>query len=484
MVFSNPAVSRKALYTTGVLGGGAALGALAAYGKTTYVVAMAVGILLVSVGWRYFAATIALLLLLQPFDLSKQVGDLYVRGSHLIILVAGLLFMLRRLGKEEARGLQISVPAVIFLVLQALLVSVANPSGQQWQYMIDLALAIAGYHLVINADLREQQEIFLGLAIAVAVSSLWGIGQYLFGPDFIPIAVYRQDSLSTFEIGSSVAFRATATFSHSNSFGFYLTMTLPLLLVGYARAKGAVARWAILGAFLLGLVALLLTLSRSAWVTVLVEALLLGAMIVRRRRARTVLIVGALGLAGLGVLELFDSAVSSVLLERIRTLTDASYSSNLDRLILWQAAIRMIVANPLLGAGYGTFAALFDIFNRLGNIQLFNHAHNTYLQVGAETGLLAVGALVAQLVRAIRAPLKSLTSSLRTEPPLAAAALLVAVTGIAVSFMFDYLLWDTRIMFQLWLVLGLCEALSGRREACASDSTPDWRTGRASGDTF
>jgi hypothetical protein len=61
------------------------------------------------------------------------------------------------------------------------------------------------------------------------------------------------------------------------------------------------------------------------------------------------------------------------------------------RLYLWQEALRIFVQFPLLGSGFGQFAwQHFSLSSTLQDLRisgLYNNAHNTVMQLAAETGL-------------------------------------------------------------------------------------------------
>jgi O-antigen ligase len=60
--------------------------------------------------------------------------------------------------------------------------------------------------------------------------------------------------------------------------------------------------------------------------------------------------------------------------------------STIERLAHWQAAIRMAQANPWLGVGYGNYDAAYATYKLLQWDNSLGHAHNTYLNLLAETG--------------------------------------------------------------------------------------------------
>ena len=85
--------------------------------------------------------------------------------------------------------------------------------------------------------------------------------------------------------------------------------------------------------------------------------------------------------------------------KRIRSILDLGETSNLGRILIWKETVRSIGQNPLFGVGIGNFPVILgqgQDTSRAGS-----SAHNLYLHIAAETGLLglifALGALLLVL---------------------------------------------------------------------------------------
>jgi putative inorganic carbon (HCO3(-)) transporter len=62
--------------------------------------------------------------------------------------------------------------------------------------------------------------------------------------------------------------------------------------------------------------------------------------------------------------------------------------STIERLAHWQAAIRMAESSPWLGVGFGNYAAVYPAFRLLPWENALGHAHNYYLNLLAEVGVI------------------------------------------------------------------------------------------------
>ncbi len=68
-----------------------------------------------------------------------------------------------------------------------------------------------------------------------------------------------------------------------------------------------------------------------------------------------------------------------------------------DRQKIWLEAVNMIGQNPLTGVGFGNFGATLA---QSGTDARANHAHNLFLQIGAEFGVLGLSSLLCLLLAA------------------------------------------------------------------------------------
>ena len=70
-------------------------------------------------------------------------------------------------------------------------------------------------------------------------------------------------------------------------------------------------------------------------------------------------------------------------------ITDENFAV-VERVAHWAAAIRMWQLSPWIGVGPGNYATLYDSVKIAGWDEALGHAHNIYLNVLAETGILGL----------------------------------------------------------------------------------------------
>jgi len=138
--------------------------------------------------------------------------------------------------------------------------------------------------------------------------------------------------------------------------------------------------------------------------------------------------------------------------EATRRLTVGSITSDL-RIEIWQVALSLIREKPLFGWGLGSFKLLYPL--RSMTSENFAHAHNFWLLLGVETGILAAFILTILVGCVCYRGVKDL---ILVRPYSSTNMLLfgylAAFSGCVVYSLFDCTFYDARVNTVNWLVLG------------------------------
>jgi len=226
-------------------------------------------------------------------------------------------------------------------------------------------------------------------------------------------------------------------FVNPNHFAGWMLMALPLALAvwldtllktldsmprsgarGLADSKYLGALLTVGATCFLMALALLMTRARSGLAAFAIGALVAGGLVLRRQGtaaarfavvgATLVLLFGTLSWAGL------DTVTSK--------FTDAQSQRSLSsRLSAWNDTLEIIRAFPIAGSGLDTFGRAMMVYQSDDRDLHFQEAHNDYLQLAAEGGLLVglpivftLGVFVREIRRRFReAPKGGTTYSLR-----------------------------------------------------------------------
>jgi putative inorganic carbon (HCO3(-)) transporter len=179
------------------------------------------------------------------------------------------------------------------------------------------------------------------------------------------------------------------------------------------------------------LVALVASMSRAGIVG-LASALLVGAFL-RSRRTGTAAAAWAVSAIGVA---LVGAAIRVNLSDVLQRFSSAGAAA-VYRVDIWRAAMRVVKDFWLTGAGAGTFETVMLGYQRAPSLFRTNAAHNHYLQVAAEGGLLIGIPVAVALVLFVRESIRALARDDSGIYFLRAGAL-SGLSGVAVQS-----IWET-----------------------------------------
>ncbi len=307
------------------------------------------------------------------------------------------------------------------------------------EFMVRLALGLLVFHLMLGlvtdtARLRLAlwmcTLILAGLAAVALFGTRWPAAKIL------PLdAIYRR--LPTLLVDTL----------HPNVAAATLVLLLPIPGVLWVDGRQTWSRWFCLVIMGLTLAILVLTQSRAAWLALAGMAL---AVVWRQAQGpwlRWLLILLIASAAGL-------------LLWLARHALAADW---LGRQMVWAQALTMLQDFGMTGIGPGSFGVLgpqlyADFW--MGDLTFVApHAHNLFLQVGVDLGVMGLVGYLALLLTAAA----SAWSVWRRGPTrlarTTAGALLLSLLALVLEGTLDIGAWGTQGGFVAWLILGLATAL-------------------------
>lgn len=333
---------------------------------------------------------------------------------------------------------------VAYLLVCAASIAVSDFPGKSARGFVSKWLEYLLF-LVIAADLgarpgvaQKAVAVLAGSSFAVALQAigqecylLWLSTRPVQFPD-APFAAYT---------------RMTGPYENPIDLATYLMVVIPTLVM-WSLTKSGRARWLTVGLAALLAGAVVRTQASGAWLGLLAAA---GLLVVYRSAVRPWLLagLGALGVAALaycwtgGTVSLIDAGAA-------------------DRWLMWQAAIGMIQDRPWLGHGLNTFMANYLKY-RVGGEPFPRYAHNCYLQVAAETGVIGLVAFLG-LLGAIFQRVLTGARSAAAEPRLLLMGLGAGLLAFATQAALDTNFYALRQAALFWVLAGLAVGLSVHRE--------------------
>jgi len=283
----------------------------------------------------------------------------------------------------------------------------------------------------------------LGCYIFTAgILSIFGIIQY-----FTKIGLDKK-FVEKYSSGYSVVKIATTMFNPNAYSAFLILIIFPVVMLTiYEKNKKIKSIYGIISILLF--VNIIMTYSRSAQLGVC-----LGAMILCVIYSYKLIIA----FGGIGILTLFMPSV----FDRVRDLTNAS--QNASRFKLWKTAIMMIKDHPILGVGNGNYISRYDEYvNKYKGLSYNAYtrypAHNSYLKVESELGVIGIVSFLAILLTSLFRVKKLFTT---TEDKFIKAFYMGAFASmIAFYFMniFDNLFFVPMATTYFWFLVATAESL-------------------------
>jgi O-antigen ligase len=299
-------------------------------------------------------------------------------------------------------------------------------------------LAFSTFYVLGSSDRVQKVYDFF-----VWVVLLTGLDALLQG--FIGFDLIRGRTLTPYTLNVG---RVTGPFHHANDFAAFLSLGIFLCaaFLPYALKNLSVrAKVFYAASSAVGFICLLWTFSRGAWIAVVLSFVTLAAW---RKSWRTLVSVGLVVIALLWV-------SPAVLKNRAESLTRRDDGTVTERRVLWGEAVEMIRARPWLGFGPNTYSGVEPRYKPADSRTDFQYAHNGYLQIAAETGLLGLGSFLLVLLFFFIRVLPVFIAA--RSSPMGARGLAVA-TGV-LSFLIhsatDTNLQSLRLVGLLWIALGL-----------------------------
>lgn len=346
----------------------------------------------------------------------------------LYVLLSGRLFR-TRFGKAEL--------FFIALIGWITLSLIANNSAWAVPYFV-LTKYLKWFilYVLFRCTVQTPAELRRSVAFMVAlvyVLSIEGI-QHKLSPDGLNWAGQPLGWVdpAVLEAGGTGRTKWVGVFDGIGVFAVAYTIALPFVLQYTSAAWGAAIRW--LNRFALPglLVALYFTGSRGAFLATL-------ALVCLYLAQKYQVSLKTISIASAVVVVAFMLAPENL------TQTRDSSKSAQNRVDVWAQGLGMLGENPLLGVGRGNFVAYTRTII----------AHNSAIEIAAETGLVGIFLWLSLIVCSFRAAYLRLQAASEERDRRTLIAVMMSLAGYIVSSMFVTLEYETFYMLMALCVGGL-----------------------------
>lgn len=382
-----------------------------------------------------------------------------------IFLVATLLFwqlsIIFHRRKIQTRPLWLTIP-LAGLTLVAGLSSLDSVDQSLSLYHLARLFLLFGLFLFVINHANSYRIIVIAAGAQLVSQAIIGITQVLQQHSLGLIKLqelaldpkWRGVSIVWSWAGTSL--RAYGLTDHPNILGGCLALALIFIIATYLKTHGR-SQILLLGIIQIGLTALLLSFSRSAWLGLAAGSTVMFAWLVTRRRKENLKDMAVLGVVSLLIMAplLWQNATYlGIRLGANQSFTDPTPENQAlnERVILDRMAISIFQLHPGTGTGLGTFPIALSQFKPDYPFNL-QPPHFVFLDVIAETG--ALGGLFYLLLEFL--PWVFLLKNVRRFTfSIDLIAISAALLAISVISLFDYYPWmlDPGRLWQ-WLLWGL-----------------------------
>ena len=458
-------------------------------GLTAFVLISNVGwpikvVIAVALGVSVAAPVHGLLLVAIVAPLGELIASLIGAPSFRIgeaVVLAFLGGWLLR-GHRNERGPRVPAAALGWLLASTIVGSVTGLAWQLGRYPGELPaeidrIAHIYFFIVDRIGVVDAARLIEGLGLVAATVMLFRVKPAL--SVTLPLALAASASLAAlssallwYGVGSAAAveryrrigYRLSGHVGDVNAAGSYFAMIACLALGMALRERGGRrAAWIVLaGASGAGL---WFSESRSA-LAAAAAVLAVTALWAATTRFSTLVRGGVLTAVVLAILG--AGALRARLLE-----TDPTYRGAGFREQFFQTSVRMIAHRPAFGLGIGQYNRMSALFlsPQLAWTYGFENAHNYFLQIGGDLGLVGLGLFILWIGATVARTTRAVAFAPRDWRLLGAGGGVMVFIGTCLT---GHPLLIGEVAYPFWIQLGLVSALAGstllNRDAIAGES--------------
>lgn len=382
-----------------------------------------------------------LLIFLRPF--ISSLGFPYTNFIYSLILLIFISIWIIDKGILWDKIQPIKYPLILFVVSLFISILFSQNKIASLKEIYKYITALLLFLTVVTLSDKNKKRLIACILTAAVLISFYAIYQYFFGFRNFSEYVIKQNISSPFVLNSISQKRVFFPFVTPNTLAGYLVMIIPLALFLMSKHTP----WFLIPLF----IALLFTKSIGGLISIL-----LGLFIYFYLKNKT-----SIPLPGRGkrkgrnsyfflhdkeqLIFLLGLLITTGLIIITRTITQKQYLqpafSTIMRIHYWQDTLKIISAYPLSGVG-------------IGNFNLFNsrYAHNSYLQICAEMGIIGLISFLWLTGSIIKINLSTIrTSACKNQ----IIALLTANIVFLIHNFGDFTFFLPEVSFIWWIILGL-----------------------------
>lgn len=351
------------------------------------------------------------LILSVPFDLSYRLGPVYAKlggETSFRIDVSDMFWvplfacLVHEVWTGKLRAVRIPKVTWVWIAIGLIGLSavIMGPWRMTAAHEVVRMVKCTFIFIVLCNEMRTPgriMQVVLAIGVSIIIQSAAGITQFAIGSGFGLEKLGEAEVVSADNVVKQhTVTRIGAFLIHPVIFGTFLATLLPFALGMSLIRCGRPRRLLFALAIVLGVPALVLTLSRAGWLTFAITSTVLATLVMFRSRLRSKALI-PLALAGVIVVVVGVGFADTIMARVLQSNTESQKGRD-----EWaQDARRMMVIHPLFGFGMNSYAFAAPPYTKLGERgarEFYEKArfgktkfvpvvHNGYLQWRVEVGL-------------------------------------------------------------------------------------------------
>jgi putative inorganic carbon (HCO3(-)) transporter len=391
--------------------------------------------LLIAVMLYREALAVAALAFAYPFDLVMRAGPVKVTTSAAMMGIIVVVWLVRQATAQSWRWNATGLDLPIVAFAMATVLSLLSGTGNLDQQLVGVAKSFGGFLIffMVTQTVKDKSDAWwiLGAVLLSGVlQATWSTVQVLNGSQIV-----------------SDSTRATGSVIDPNIWAGYLILLIPLVVaVGLSFQQ----RWTLgvtCAAFIVLAIALVASLSRSGWLGLAVATACL-ALLLRTDRWKVLLLVGGVGAALLAI------GLYGPIAARLGPGSQGPVSMLLDRWNVWVDALVIFSQHPIFGVGVMNLVT-FMPSNSIPGTEILRHAHNIFLNMAAERGVIGLATFVVIVWVLFRSLWRAVPLARTRLDYALIAGLLATFAGYFVHSIFEVSYYDYKVLLLFWILVGV-----------------------------
>ncbi len=398
-----------------------------------------------------------------PFERigALEIGQMTIRLSQILLIVTTLVWFFITIWKREYFLVKnpLLIPLGIFLVINIISLSVAINLNRSLVVLAFIVFTMSLAFIVPNLIKSKKQvrQIVTVLLIGFGLVAGFGLWQFLGDMSGLPTSLTGLRDLYTKDVLGFTRVQSTAY--EPLYFANYLLLPIAVLLALYLSGHKAIeSSWLVL-LLGLGLVNLILTVSRGGYLAVVFTLLFVALFYMRNilKPYNIVIFLIAAAVVGWVVIKALGVGGEVFTLEKFQEhvggiFYGASYDERVETI---DRAVQAWREHPVLGIGVGSFGPYTAVHPSYVPKDGWKIVNNEYIEILSETGLAGLFFFILFVVwllgRSLQAIKKARDEYLK--------AVMIGLSAALVGILVQYLTFSTLYIMHIWFLVGLMIAV-------------------------